>query len=538
MKKIYILFLYLSLSVILLNASHLTGGEITWKCQGNGSFKFTMKIYRDCNGISFNGTGVSLLTNHPIGSIPLNFVSTTDLSPQGMGCFPCGHPDYNPGEDEEILLESGDVFLNGTPPALGWIFYWSSCCRNGSINNLSNPSSAGFTIRSIMYPYNNQNTNPCFDSSPHFIEKPDLIMCTRYDANYIHHAEDTDLDSLVYYWGEPLNDGPWPPQSLVFNSTYSYDNPLPGPNLNPNNIPAVMDEYTGEVKFTSYTQGWFMVLTKVTAYKCGIKIAEVFREIQLVLVDCPIGMTSPVAYNNPPDVNAPFLNPITGSYDLYVDTVQAGDTVHFFLNATDFEVTSLGLPQTVTLSAHGSQFGTGFIDANSGCLLPPCATLFPLPPISAQFGTGITFQWITECDHLQYDSLCNTGPRAYTFILQAKDDFCPVNSMKYSVITVVVEPTTQCIPLGINNIKSEISQLNIALGTSGSVDVSFYLEQPEGMKIEIIDMTGQIISQTYYDGKYGTNTITVAVPSIAKGMYLLKLGTTRSVASGKFLIID
>jgi len=32
-------------------ASHILGGEITYRCLGNGLFEFTIKVYRDCNGI-------------------------------------------------------------------------------------------------------------------------------------------------------------------------------------------------------------------------------------------------------------------------------------------------------------------------------------------------------------------------------------------------------------------------------------------------------------------------------------------------------
>jgi hypothetical protein len=28
------------------------GGEITWDCVGGGQYVFTMKLYRDCNGIT------------------------------------------------------------------------------------------------------------------------------------------------------------------------------------------------------------------------------------------------------------------------------------------------------------------------------------------------------------------------------------------------------------------------------------------------------------------------------------------------------
>ena len=89
------MFKKLSFSVFSLllfvhaEASHLMGGEITWECQGSGQFVFTMKVYRDCNGIP-GPTGVSLAVwNHPtLTSIPMNDVSQTDISPQCNGSGP------------------------------------------------------------------------------------------------------------------------------------------------------------------------------------------------------------------------------------------------------------------------------------------------------------------------------------------------------------------------------------------------------------------------------------------------------------------
>ena len=56
MKK-YIILLVVLLSFSNANASHLLGGEITWQCltsgPNQGEYIFTMKLYRDCDGITF-----------------------------------------------------------------------------------------------------------------------------------------------------------------------------------------------------------------------------------------------------------------------------------------------------------------------------------------------------------------------------------------------------------------------------------------------------------------------------------------------------
>ena len=72
------------------------GGEVTWVCKKSGPnagrFKFTVKLYRDCNGIPAPGA-VSLTTNAPGwgGGINCPQISTLDLSPVGTAgqTIPC-----------------------------------------------------------------------------------------------------------------------------------------------------------------------------------------------------------------------------------------------------------------------------------------------------------------------------------------------------------------------------------------------------------------------------------------------------------------
>ncbi len=443
--------LTVALSFFLINigySSHLMGGEITWVCQANGLYVFKMKLYRDCNGIQGPGSVTLAVHNNPsLASIPLSLVSQTDISPNGPGCPTC--PTGGQGAVEEFVYQSAAIALPGVPPAQGWAFTYDDCCRNAAITNLNLSTGSGFTLRAIMFPYNGQNTAPCFDSSPVFVEKPSVIMCTRNPFKYNHNAVDTELDSLVYSWGQPLNNfsgvfnPPGNPTQIGFNANYSFSSPLPGPLTNPLNVPANMNTVTGEVGFTSYTAGNFVTVTKVTAFKCGIKVAEIYREIQIVLVgNCIITAGPPVVYNTDPDVTAPFQD-ATGAYTLYNKTVCAGEPVSFFLNATDFEFLPLaaptfGAPQVVTITASGSQFGAGFNSTTTGCFNPPCATLAPPTPISAPFGVGVNFNWQTDCNHLPKNLGCVTLSSTYNFVIKAFDNFCPAPAINFSTISITV----------------------------------------------------------------------------------------------------
>ncbi|MFL5763765.1 MAG: gliding motility-associated C-terminal domain-containing protein [Bacteroidia bacterium] len=426
------------------NASHLMGGEITWDCVGGGQYVFTLKLYRDCNGIPPPPVVSLSVFNHPtISSISMNLVSQTDISPACNAAGPgisCAAAESDPawplsptpvlGAVQESVFQSAPTALPGTPPGAGWVFAYYECCHNGSVTNIQSPTATGFTLRAVMHAYSGMNESPCFDSSPRFLEKPSTVICMGYPFSYNHNASDPDLDSLSYSWAQPLdqyNPGAGPfnppvnPAPLTFAAGYSYTSPLPGTAQNASNIPATINPSTGEISFTSYTQGNFVTEVKVEAWKCGQLVAEVYREIQIVLLPC--------GANAPPSV----------AITSYQDTVLAGTAVNFTLNATDADLLADGVtPQTVTISATGTQFGAGYTSSVTGCLHPPCATLTPASPVSGSAAAATTFNWQTTCDHIATTGACSTHSNTYTFVFKSKDDFCPAPAEKISTVSITV----------------------------------------------------------------------------------------------------
>jgi hypothetical protein len=440
------------------------GGEITWECLPNGNYRFIMKLYRECDGINYS-TSETLQSNvpgwatinmrllpgaNPLDSLDGSLDGKTDLSPRcyndpnfpKISCATVTAP--NLGGVEEWYYTSDQTYpngvaLTGVPPTTGYAFWHTSCCRN-PCTNITNSASISWHLRAYMYPYTNPNTgvtlntSTCYDNSPVFAEVPSAVICTGYPFRYNHNAFDTDLDSLSYEWAPPLNTSLTAP-IVTYAPGYSYSNPLPGPTHNPNNVSGTVNPYTGEISFESYTQGAFVTVTKITAWRCGQKIAEVFREMQIVLRACDT--------NYPPIVQAPFQDPISGLYTSYTDTVHVGDIVTFTLSGTDFEFVdppANTIPQTLTITASSPMFGDGFTNSAVGCLNPPCATLNPPPPISAMYGVQTSFTWQTSCDHVVTDYGCNTSTKVYKFLIKTSDDFCPVPAMDVATITIVVLP--------------------------------------------------------------------------------------------------
>ncbi len=437
-KSILIIITLLSITYSV-NATHYMGGEITWECLSNGRYRFIMKLYRECAGINFNSVEVMGVANYPgITSIDMHRISQTDISPvcnpnPSLPHITCASAYVsNMGAVEEHVYTSdlsypNGVQLIGVPPPQGWVFYHTDCCRNPCTNIMNAPTLDWF-LRAIMYSYNNQPADPCFDNSPKFAERPSTVICTGYPFKYNHNAWDPDLDSLTFEWGSPLITINQPINSYA--PGYSYNSPLPGPTHSPNNIAATVDINTGETAFTSFTQGAYVTVTKVTSYKCGVKVSEIFREMQIVLIAC--------GNNDPPVVTAPFTDPATGLNTSYIDTVWAGEFVNFSLGASDLDLLPDGSQQTLTISASGSQFGTAFSSTTNGCLNPPCATLNPPPPATGINNVNTSFNWQTTCSHINTNTGCGVTSNVYNFIVKTNDDFCPAPAISWQTITIVV----------------------------------------------------------------------------------------------------
>lgn len=458
MKTLHLLLLtiVLTLSTFTLKATHYMGGEITWACipfgQPNaGKFVFTLKVYRECytsngNSAAQFGSTVVIQSNSPAGSISCSEIAgwPKDISPQcnsnplftHLVCTGMANGAGNMGAVQEHIYRSQPVQILGVPPASGWIFSWASCCRNSAANVPGQPS---WYLRAIMYPYNNLNTSTCYDNSPTFAEIPRTVICTGYPFTYNHNAYDKELDSLAFSWGQPMESATAP---LTYGLGYSYTNPLPGTTQNPNNVAGTVNPTTGTISFTSYTTGAYVTSTKVAAYKCGIKVAEIWRDMQVVLLSC--------GTNSPPTVTPPF-----NANTSFVDTVYAGELVSFSINAQDLAFLPNGSPQTMSISASGSMFGTfipptgtaqATMSTTAGCLNPPCAKLTPAPgplptyALSGVFGIQTQFSWLTDCEHLATNIGCGSTSNVYNFVFKVSDDYCPAPAIAVSTVTIVVLP--------------------------------------------------------------------------------------------------
>ena len=441
MQKALSIFIFIFLA-LALRASHVMGGEITWSCSGSNTYEFQLVFYRDCNGAEVNIVSEDIrVWNHPtLSTIILNFISREDISPSctvvagSPPMLECGSGSAagnGIGAIERITYRSDPISISGIPPSEGWIFTYENFSRSNGVSNISNPSTFGITLAAKMFENPNSSPNTCTDSSPSFLQPPHFVTCAGSEYRYNMNAIDPDLDSVHFQFGVPYDyfpvgiyDPPINPMPVPFESGFSFSNPTPDEDIDPNNISATINPSTGELVFTSFTIGNYNIKITVQSFRSGILISEVEREMQVVVLPCS-------SENQEPQITPPFAG------DLFETSVNAGDLINFDILATDLDLLQNGASQNVIITASGPMFGAGYT-ATTGCDIEPCATLNDLPPIQAPESATANFSWQTTCDHLinQFGENANLIP--YDFVFKVQDNFCQVPKITYATVRINV----------------------------------------------------------------------------------------------------
>lgn len=443
-------------------ATHGMGGEITWTCQGGGDYVFELIFYRDCNGFEVNtGTEEIRVWGHPnVIAISADFIDRIDISPTctasgGATPYDCGvgvAGGNGVGAIEKIIYRSNPITLNGVPPSSGWFFTYENFSRSGNLTNITNPTNYGITISAAMYPIPGA-TGGCIDNSPRFLQEPYMVSCAGEEYNYNPHAVDADLDSLVFNWSQPMDyfptgvyNPPSNPGPVPFEPGFSFNNPTPDASFDPGNVAATIDNATGEINFTSNTQGNFATKVKVDAYRNGVKIATIEREAQQIVTNC-------AGTNTAPTVTPPFAAGTS-----FETMIFAGDPINFDIITTDNESLQDGSPQSNIITTTGLMYGTNYTNAGGGCSITPCATLDNTPPIINNNGSTVEFDWQTSCDHLIGASGVVQDNVPYIFVFKVQDDYCPVPEVRYVTVVVNVQnknvlpaPEITCITTDVND---------------------------------------------------------------------------------------
>lgn len=314
------------------HATHIVGGDFTYKSLGNGNFEVTLTIHRDCfNGADdaefdtlatvaiYDGNG-ALAAFPPLnGYLQIPFAGADTIN--DIIISDCGFLGSQVCVHEAVYRDT--LFL----PDLGkgYILAYQRCCRNVTLNNIEDPLNTGMT-EVIEIP---QIAFDAINSSPVFNEWPDLYICSNQPFTFDHGATDPDGDELRYslvapYSGAnanqpmPLGAPPPPYQTVDWLAPFGLNDLLGG------TVPLTIDPATGMLSATPGAVGQYLVGVMVEEYRDGVKIGEVRRDFEYNVRICA---EPPVAAFEPPtglcdgSLTASFVNGSTaaGNVEWYFD---------------------------------------------------------------------------------------------------------------------------------------------------------------------------------------------------------------------------
>ena len=343
----------------------MEGADFRFRCLGGNQYEITLSFYRDCAGIDSDFSSFINISSASCGqnlSLTANRISITEASPLCASQLPQSTCNGGTLPGVQLVTYVGTITL---PMACNdWIVSYSSCCRNSTISNISNPGGANMYVEGRI----NNLTVSC-NNSPDFTTPPVPYICSGVPFSYNHGVVDPEGDSLRYTMITPLNAAGTP---LTYNAGYTVTNPM-------NMVGAlIFDPATGQMTFTPNGPQIVAVAVRVDEYRNGVLIGSVIRDMQIVVINCS---------NNPPVANAPTA--VSGA-TLNGNTFSTcpGRNVSFNISASDLNATDiLTAVNTITSNLPGAIVTT----TGSNPINLSVNWTVPAVPLSA-YNFSVTFQ--------------------------------------------------------------------------------------------------------------------------------------------------
>lgn len=291
----YLIPLACILIISRAEASHIVGGDITYKYVGDDNYQIDLHLYVDCfNGIPLaieldrevNVSFYNTRTNEFIDNDALDVIAEVNVQELNYNCL---SNEPNACVSQFTFSYTKKLF----PGEDGITIAYQRCCRNKTINNIIDPANTGATFFTEIPPVSVVKDN----SSPVFDKLPPNFLCTNAPLIFDHKATDVDGDSLVYslilpYLGadptfnRPIPASPPPYNQVIMNNPYTLSDMMGG------SVKLQIDPETGLLQVTPSDVGQFVMAVLVEEYRDGVKIAEMHRDYQLNVIECSFNVSA------------------------------------------------------------------------------------------------------------------------------------------------------------------------------------------------------------------------------------------------------
>ncbi|NOT36117.1 MAG: T9SS type B sorting domain-containing protein [Saprospiraceae bacterium] len=285
-----------------LNATHIVGGEMTYRCLGNNNYEIRLVLRRDC----FNGSPEAEFDDPAhIGIFDSEGNVLRELGKFGVIQIPFSKDDtLNEILKTECEVIGGDVCVHTTTyigkinlpfKRGGYQLVYQRCCRNKTISNIIMPELAGATYNIII---TEEGLRTC-NNSPRFLDWPPVYICGDRSISFLHSVTDSESDSLVYTLCAPYvgadtsNSKPSTPkrppyQAVVYKPPFSLFNLM-------NGSPALtIDRRTGLITGQPEPNivGQYLIGVCISEYRGGKLLSQVRRDFEYNVRICT---TNPVS---------------------------------------------------------------------------------------------------------------------------------------------------------------------------------------------------------------------------------------------------
>lgn len=289
------LFLIVFITIYDVQAAHILGGDLSYVCNGDGTFTFTLKVARDCDD------GGALFDSAP-GSQTIGFITIYNDEFNEVYSINLDEPVIEHIEIDSIMGDCAQreecselgtyTFIVNTDIVSSTSKFTIShirCCRDEGVTNLLSSETTGTTITIDLEVPAIETCN----NSP-YIENPNYISVCQDTLNQVQimlNAFDVDQDFLIYELCTPYigasPDDPFqkvdfsPPfDSVVYaNEIFSAEAPLGIMNLE-------IDQNTGLMTFNPSIDGDYQICIAVSDVRAGQKLSTVRFDTRIEITDC------------------------------------------------------------------------------------------------------------------------------------------------------------------------------------------------------------------------------------------------------------
>ena len=279
-----------------VTATHIVGGQLTYKCLGDDNFEVTLTVRRDCiNGADdapfddpaavgiFDKFGFLQFSMGENGKLQMPLVSFRQLDTSLAD--DCTFDPSNGAVCVEEAIYRDTIKLPWNK--IGYFLAYQRCCRNGILSNILDPLETGATYYSEV---TTQTLLEC-NSQPVFQDWPEIYICAGEKFTFNHTAIDPDGDELVYRFCTPSlgatidNPNPESPSSPPY-ATITWQNGYSTVDMFGPAGDISIDSNNGMTMGTANVLGTYLIGVCVDEFRNGVLLSTTRRDFEYNVVSC------------------------------------------------------------------------------------------------------------------------------------------------------------------------------------------------------------------------------------------------------------